>query len=352
MEIDLKELRNLISSYSWIDKIITNGVAKTSIALFAPNFTFNYATFSTFNTDSSAYNAFYSSERKIFSGVDQDPFNVDSTWKGIGNYIPVRSNIISLPFQTDFNTGHGFNYYDNGNILISGSWSNISHQSPLPSWTFYANSLSINYDFNTAFSGGSSLSIVAAATGSYTIPLYSTEMVTISDRLNIELALKSSSNTIDSVSVELRKKNSITPVVSSFYPSLSGNWEVLTNNDFNVAVSDTLIEILLHISSSGPFSLHLGKINIESTSGTQIQPLLLKSNSLVVYPNPSEGVVSVSYDGNEAGQLHIYDLQGRYVFTKTILRGEIQSFTLPNNNVYTYEFRAGKVSRFGKLIVY
>ncbi|MEI8202396.1 MAG: T9SS type A sorting domain-containing protein [Bacteroidota bacterium] len=340
------------NSYSWIDKIITNGVAKTSIALFATNFTFNYASYSTFNTDSSAYNNFYSVERKIFSGVDQNPFVVDSTWKGIGNYIPVRTTLTSLPFQTDFNTGHGFNYYDQGNVLVAGSWSNISHQSPLPSWTFYAAGVSINYDFNTAFSGGSSLSIASTVAGNYSIPLYSVDLITTSDLLNLELALKSSSDSIDSVSIYLTKKNSALPAVAVFHPAFNGNWEDLSFNSCPVDVSDTLISIVLNIHSSGAFNLNIGKIGIETASGTIVQNMPLKTNNLSVYPNPSDGNVTFCNNKEVDGQLNVFDLKGNNIIKKSIRKGETQHLILPHNNVYLYEFNNGKENQYGKLIVY
>lgn len=340
------------TNYTWIDRIFTSGVAKTSIALFATNFTYNYAPFSVFNNDSTDYANFYSTERKIFSGVDNDPFAADATWKGIGNYIAMRTTSLSFPFQSDFNTGHGFNYYHNGNILLSGSWSNISHQSPLPSWTFYTNGTVIDYDFNDAYSGGSSIAISAANAGTYSIPLFSTELITATNLLSVELALKSASLSIDSISIELKKKGNAASAFSIYHPALNGNWESILNNNIAVAVSDTIIAIVLNIHASGAFNINIGKINIDENSvNTAVLSGKDNLNSLLVYPNPSSGNTFVSYNGQEGGQLNVFDLKGSNILTKTIKKGETEKLQLPCNNVYTYEFKAGNKIEHGKFIV-
>ncbi len=338
------------TNYTWIDKIISGGLAKTSIALFATNFTFNYAGFSTFNNDSNDYVDFYAAERKIFSGLDQNPFYVDAQWKGLSNYISVKTTLTSFPFETDFNTGHGFNYYANGSIASPGSWHNISHQSALPSWTFYANGLSIDYDFMDAFSGGNSLKISSLTGGNFTIPLYSAKAKTSANLLDIDIALKSSSASIDSVSVELRKKDN--SVVSAFfYPLYNGSWESLSNNSLGVGFSDTLIEIRLHVHASAAFTLHLGKLSVQADSASSVSGVKKNETNLQLFPNPSNGNFFITASESTGATISFYDLNGKLVLSKVLKNEGKQELELKNKGVYLYEYHSKHGTKQGKFVV-
>lgn len=341
------------TDYTWIDNIITGGVAKTSIAMFAMNFTFNYGPFSNFNNDPADYNNFYSSERKIFFGIDEDPFVTDNTWKGLVHYIPVRTAITSFPFQTDFNTGHGLNYYANGNILAFGPWHNMSHQSMLPSWTFYKNNMTINYEFNDAFSGGTSLSLSSAAGGTYEIPLFSIDVITNSNILKSEIVIKSSSGSgIDSIAIELKKRNGLSSAYAIFNPAFNGSWENLISNFSGLGNSDTIEAINFNVYASGTFSLIIGKLGVDSNFTSSIINPGINQASFRIFQDSSNGTVEAVNGGNVQGQLTIYDLKGSVVFEININKQSTQQITLPRNNVYIYKFNSGKESGQGKLFVY
>lgn len=87
-------------------------------------------------------------ERMWWSGGNQNPAKpeakadpdvlVDSSnMKGVANYIAERSVVSGDEFETDFNTGHGMNYYKNGEISNDKEWSNINIQSTLPTWQWW-----------------------------------------------------------------------------------------------------------------------------------------------------------------------------------------------------------------------
>lgn len=341
------------TNYTWIDRIITNNVAKTSIAMFAMNFTFNYGPFSNFNNDSSDYNNFYSAERKIFSGIDEDPFTVDAQWKGLVNYIPVRTTITSLPFQTDFNTGHGFNYYENGSIFRPGSWHNMSHQSILPSWTFYKNGLNTSYDFNDAYNGGSSLLITSSAADTDTMPLFSTGFTTSSNVLSTEIAIKSASvSSIDSIALELKMKNNMPSRTTVLHPVLNGNWEVLTGNISNTGLTDTIIAVNLIIFSSGGYNLNVGMLKVDSNAINSVSSIDKQSSAFSIFQDTSDGLIEIRNVSNLDGQINIFDLKGSRIISETINKFSIRQITLPGNSVYIYEIVAGKEVKQGKIFVH
>ncbi len=338
------------SNYTWIDKIFPGGVAKTSIALFATNFTFNYGGFSTFNNDPADYASFYATERKIFSGNDETPFAIDNAWKGIGNYIAARTTITSLPFSTDFNTGHGLNYYSNGNVLSSGSWHNMSHQSILPTWTFYNSGINIDYDFNDAYNGGSSIILTSTtSTGFFTIPLYSTEIVAQTSGVIGKLAFKSST-AIDSIGIQLQKSNATFTNIY-FHPIGNGTWENLLSSVVGIGSNDTIVAMNLLINSATPFTINLGGFEINS-SVTGLNTLANENPPILqVYPNPSNGEISFSNLSNRDGKLSIFDLKGSEVKFESIISGKTSKLKLIRSAVYIYEFKTESGYKSGKIII-
>jgi endo-beta-N-acetylglucosaminidase D len=333
-----RNAQTAFSDYTWIDNIITSGVAKTSIAMFAMNFTFNYGPFTNFNNDSTDYETFYSTERKIFSGLDEDPQVTDATWKGLCNYITVRTPIISFPFETDFNTGHGMNYFSNGNIISSTPWHNMSLQSYLPSWTFNKNGLSVDYNFDDAYSGGSSLNIHGSNGGTTNLLLYSTHLILGSNDLGCELALKSTSNTaIDSVTLEFQR-GSQSSVFAVFHPALNGSWEHLISGISGLSSTDTIVAVNFVVYATDSFTIQLGKIGFDNSLINSISPVKSKLRHLKILQSFQEGMVEVINESDEKGELIIYNLKGIRVDSRAIRKQSRQIINLMQGQIYIYSF--------------
>lgn len=156
-----------------------------SIALFAPNVNFNFSgephrpAFSNFAEDPQDHRRFYQTEQRLFAGDDLNSAVVDSSgWAGLSKYLPAKSVISSLPFVTSFNTGQGQHWFVAGKSSGS-SWTDISRQDMLPSWQFAmfgSAKVAVNYDFDQAWQGGSSLLIDTTTAGDADIPLYQTQL--------------------------------------------------------------------------------------------------------------------------------------------------------------------------------
>ena len=91
-------------------------------------------------------------ERMYFSGVASNPQDTgshpghsrpevgvkdSSSWVGVADFTPARSVISGSRFHTDFNTGHGMQWYHDGEVSNSRSWTNMDAQSILPSWQWW-----------------------------------------------------------------------------------------------------------------------------------------------------------------------------------------------------------------------
>lgn len=157
--------------------------ALSSIALFGNDVTYTFTgnehtpALSSFSSDKMDYRRFYDRENQIFVGNDLNLYTDDasSQWPGIGRFIPAKSTLTKLPFTSSFNTGHGLFKADKGKV-IQGEWHDVAQQDILPTWQFAIQgneTLSVFYDFEQAYNGGSSLAIRGdLSKGSATIPLY------------------------------------------------------------------------------------------------------------------------------------------------------------------------------------
>ncbi len=166
----------------------------TSIAFFAANLLFDNDNYSTFKTNEEEVGEFYSAERHLFAGEDRNPATEDANgFKGIANWIPASSVITSLPFITNFNTGHGKIFATEGAQSV-GSWHDIGKQDILPTWQFAHegnSNLSATFDFTTAYNGGTSLKVAGNLAGgtNTTFKLYKTKL-NVSGQTKIDITYK------------------------------------------------------------------------------------------------------------------------------------------------------------------
>ena len=175
--------QSLFANSTWIDNYFTGGTLtqpKLSLALFAPNLTYNGG-FNSFNTNPADYASFYRTEQRLFAGNDLDVTTADASgWKGFGYYLPVRSVINTLPFNTYFSVGQGKVFANNG-VQVLKSWTDMAKQSILPSWQWAKTGtapLTAGFDFNRAYYAGTSLKLAGSLSGSNSaaLKIYQTKL--------------------------------------------------------------------------------------------------------------------------------------------------------------------------------
>ena len=100
---------------------------------------------------------------------DNYAYGLETPPLGLANFITERSVIGSTPFITRFNTGSGDQFFLNGTVASTNPWYSMGIQDILPTWQwwvkdYYQNAttsglLSVDYDHNIAFNGGSSIRV-------------------------------------------------------------------------------------------------------------------------------------------------------------------------------------------------
>ncbi len=125
------------------------------------------------------------------------------TWRGMSAFISERSVVDGTNFYTNFNTGHGMQYFVDGKVSNDHEWANINIQDILPTWQWWIdteseNRLTLDFDYGEKYSaaydytqvggydGGSSLAIFGDVDAQSDIRLYKTDLdVTETTELNI-----------------------------------------------------------------------------------------------------------------------------------------------------------------------
>lgn len=148
-----------------------------SMAFYVPSWTFSSA-------DNTA--DFYKRESRFWVGEKGDPRNTKTNhnWKGVAHYIPAKSSINTIPFVSNFCTGHGDKFFLNGKDITSemwnAGWNNLSLQDIQPTWRWIVESkgekLNLDYDFTDAFNGGNCIKISGVSKNDNIIPLYGTQL--------------------------------------------------------------------------------------------------------------------------------------------------------------------------------
>ncbi|MDO7876701.1 LamG-like jellyroll fold domain-containing protein [Hymenobacter sp. ASUV-10] len=188
--------QQLFNQTTWLDNYYTNAnpaQPRTSLAVFAPNITFNSG-LTNFNNDAGDYVNFYRAEQRLFAGNDYDVTTADASgWKGFGHFVPVRSAINTLPFETNFCVGQGKIFANNG-VVVAHEWTNMAQQRLLPSWQWAktgASTVSVGFDFNRAWYGGNSVALAGslAAGATATVKLYQTKL-TLQNSVSVDVTYK------------------------------------------------------------------------------------------------------------------------------------------------------------------
>lgn len=177
-------------------------------------------------------------ERMWWTGMTQDPTTAQDKrrdasyanasigvktgdkWDGVSAYIAERSVIKGDTFVTNFNTGHGLEYVNNGTVSNSHEWSNIVIQDILPTWQWWQDTtgtkMTVDFDYGTkykktladktagkfdydlvgAYNGGSSLVISGKMDADNFLHLYKTNLdVNAASKMDITFK-KTSSDTV------------------------------------------------------------------------------------------------------------------------------------------------------------
>lgn len=154
------------------------GKTFTSLGLYCPSWTY-------FSSDS--VDSFQDKENKYWVNELGNPAlattATGTSWRGISTYAVEKTVVNSLPFNTNFNIGNGYNFFINGEKVSELDWNNRSMADVMPTYRWILdqegnNSLTPSLDFANAYYGGNSIKLYGnlEANKASTIKLYSSDL--------------------------------------------------------------------------------------------------------------------------------------------------------------------------------
>jgi len=344
----------------------------TSLGMFATNCVFNSSVYSNFNNDPNDYASFYNAENHLFSGDDNNPASVDATgFKGLANWIPEASVITTMPFQTNFCTGHGTKKFALGIQTETGSWHDMNKQALLPTWQWaFSESglLAAQWDFETAHSEGNSIKIAGSLPANHPIDLmlYKTKLQTDNVLTSIGISCSSQANPPE----YLEKMKLI--LVFSDEPTQKYELPIIENAGTNWLTYGSLLpqqflgrEIAMigfrFVSQEAisNYAINIGNIYFDNLGDLATSQSSKKQSRIIVsYAAQSNNTLLFTINWPNAQQLDyaLYDLQGKAVKSNTINLNGTTNYPLDTNGIasgtYTIKFTDSKnVSETQKIII-
>lgn len=256
-----------------------DGKLKLSLAMYCPNSTLSMA---------KDMEDFYKHDQKFWVGGSGDPSNsnTEDQWVGLANYVADKSAINELPFVTNFNLGHGQQYYIDGEVSRTKEWNNRSLQDYLPTWRWIVQSngskLTPDFDRTDAYNGGSSLVIEGnlEADNPNHIKLYSTKLNIVDGTTELTITYKTPSEN-NNMQVGLcfgdnyDEENFVFLDVENGTP---GEWNTakISLGDY---VGKAISAISLRFDSEediNDFKINIGSLSVEESSKDKVLPATSK----------------------------------------------------------------------------
>ncbi|GAB2868277.1 hypothetical protein GCM10027044_32510 [Hymenobacter ruber] len=274
--------QQLFNSTTWLGNYYTGGspaTPRTSLAVFAPNLTFNGG-LNNFNSNPADYQNFYNTEVRLFSGDDLDITTADASgWQGFGYYQPVRCAITSLPFETNFCVGQGKIFANNGAVAVKG-WTDMAKQAILPSWQWArtgAATIGVGFDFSRAWYGGTSVKLAGslAAGASTTVKLYQTKLP-ITATTSLDLTYKGLAAGASSTRLALYFSDNLTTPEYVNVPALADTLWASTTVSLAAYANRELAIIGVQATSATAltaYRFNLGKLKLYNGTAATVAPV-------------------------------------------------------------------------------
>ncbi|SDN08324.1 Endo-beta-N-acetylglucosaminidase D [Fictibacillus solisalsi] len=238
-----------------------NKQPKVSIALYTPNSTMGLA------KDPAD---FHEKEKTLWTGPQGDPSLADDSadWKGMARFVTDSSVIEEMPFTTNFNSGHGKQYFVNGKAASNLEWNNRSIQDLMPTWRWWirheGSRINVSYDFEKAYNGGNSLKFSGAKAGSVNdIMLYSTKLA-ITDSTKVRVVYQNPTGADVSLGVAYGEDYTQDKMKYYSLPESGDGWQTAVV-DLGKDAGKTAYALSLKVSNAAEMdneSIYLGQLSV------------------------------------------------------------------------------------------
>ena len=309
-------------------------------------------------------------ERMFWSGVMEDPTDtgyksgysradVDVAdadgWVGVADFIAERSVISGNAFYTNFNTGHGMQYFVNGEVSKDEEWTNINIQEQMPTWQWWFDStddtkLHADFDYGDAlvnknvdgtvktmeytqigaYNGGSSLAVYGALSGTDTMHLFKTDLtVTGTTAASLTFRKVSQDDAVMKLGLILADDAENVAVVELANTAAADGWVTVTADLSAYAGRSIAALCLIFEGEAENYQMNIGNITISDRAYTPDAP-----QGFVVDTAFDDGQMIVRWEKAPYDQVVQYNLYGKLSDGSRVYLGGIYGSILYVKNTF------------------
>ena len=301
--------QNCMNTYFSSNYLLNNSnKLKLSLALYCPNSTMGL---------SGDGADFHEVERQFYVNGGDPRSTSSSGWAGMSRFFADHTTIISAPFVTNFNSGHGKAFYIDGVKSRDAEWSYQSVQDVMPTWTWIIDSngqkLSGAYDFEDAYNGGSSIKFYGSLTANKpnNIMLYSTNL-DINGSTNIAVTAKNDRGLMKLVAYYGDSSTSSyanCQKVTFALDASSGGW---TTSNVSLASLSGKKLYALGFEIGGTSNVSDYQVNIGRLAVTDSEAAAASASNArleeIIYLDAYTAEARIKWNGNNASSYEIYRL--------------------------------------------
>ena len=285
------------------------GKPYTSLGLYAPSWTF----FSSNNVDE-----FQLKESRLWVNEFGDPTQKgdlsENIFRGVSTYAVEKTVVNSLPFNTNFSIGNGYNFFINGEKVSSLDWNNRSLADVMPTYRWIINNegdntLKASIDYANAFYGGNSIKLSGKlqANKPTIIKLFSSDL-----KLNNNVSFKTTAMANSDVTLSL-----IVELEDGSVEEIAGKEKVASNKwttvEFDVSkLANKIIRTISYkIRSDKDVSnatFNFGNIRIGTDNVTESTVSNLKIDNVVFEEDDMYAGVRLSFDSTNKDDVNHYEI--------------------------------------------
>lgn len=273
------------SSVNW-DAIVPRDKAHVvSVGFYRPEWTRSHLP-----ADGRGPGDFHAADDRFWSGRSLDPSRPDDTdsWLAPAVSVADRSTVVAVPFASVFNTGHGLRWYEDGEVTSDAPWNQLGLQDRLPSrrWVVHTDGQRprVNFDFEDAWCGGSSVLVEGELDEPAVVDVYATRLPVTVDtvvelthrtdagRVNVDLAVA----TAEASGPGATPPYTYLPVNSDPPVNSVNGWQTVTVPLTGLTGTAHGIGIRLTATDGGPVRWRLGGLAVRTAPHTPAAPTALR----------------------------------------------------------------------------
>ncbi|MCI6728895.1 MAG: discoidin domain-containing protein, partial [Clostridiales bacterium] len=298
-------------------------------------------------------------ERMFWSGVYEDPtdtgvksgysradVNVSNAggWVGVADFIAERSVINGTTFYTNFNTGHGMQYFVNGEVSKDEEWTNINIQEMMPTWQWWFEStdetkLTADFDYGTAlvnlnvdgsekemeytqtgaYNGGSSLVVYGNLSGTDTMHLYKTDLeVQANTTASVTFKKISSDDAVMKLALTFKDDPENTVILALDNTAASGDWTTSIVDLSDYAGRQIAAISLVFDGTSEKYQINIGNLTVTDGGHKPAAPTGFTLDNAYI-----DGQLIVRWDMADYSEVVQYNLYGKMTDGSRVYLGGI-----------------------------